>query len=648
MASKKGEIPKYTLEQYEKYLDLPIWKLDNQENANESEYEKKWCRTIGTWHREYTSQYKTIIAQWTDAINYLDQAPQKSFDVFVPDKAIAEERIPIALSSMLEVIALLFSNYPQPTFISPTEQTDQYASALNQFAQVELRANAFNATMLELGIDCSYAGLGVLKVYVDPDQEGPYGHEGKIMIQKLDPTTIAVDPKAKRLKWEDMEYVIYKDTFDLSQARQLFKAGASKIQEEFQTSTDEKDGDDQYGQNLKSPVPNPIEGNSAERNRVEIMECWFKDSRLKFVADNEVVNNKEYIDDPDRPGQRKFNPDYSPDNPEIYTRPKVDEDGFVVGRMVPAYPNGRCIVVGGGKRVISDFANPYWHNHAPFVFFKGRPSRSLITTGDLINIMKMDKKINDILSRIHLMCQSEIERPMIASNNAFKTPRSWFKMSGQASAVIVKNLGAEFGRMPPTEIPQFPFIYLGLLKEQLQKVMAVAGVMQGQLTEGSQLSAEAVSSLQGMATSVLKMKAELIAEGMKELGFQLMWLIRETYPENITISLPQPDGQTISVNWNEDNAADNYIVDIESSSGLPGQQDAGLNQVLPLYREGLIDREAALQMLRKLVPNWQQVAQRMKADDLKKIESDAAGRAAGTNIRKLESNKEAAGGTQKA
>ena len=488
---------------------------------------------------------------------------------------------------------------------------------------------------------------GFSKCMLIMTRKRPYNHEGKIVIQKIDPSRISIDPKAKRLKWEDMGFVIYKDTFDLDQARKLFKGGADKIEDYFQVTNDDKDVDQQYGTNLKSPVPNPIEGNATIRNRVEIMECWFEDSRLKVVANTEGGVYKATIVVPDVPGSKKPNPDHDPDKPDIYTRPAVDEDGYVIGEMVEAYPHGRCIVIAGEKSVVQDFANPYWHNKAPFVFFKARPSRALITVGDLIPIMKIDRKINDILSKIHIMAQQEIERPMIAQTNTFKTPRAWFKMSGQASAVIVKNPGSEFMRMPPTEIPQFPFIYLQELMKQLEKAMAVAGIMQGKLQEGSQLSAEAVSSIQGMATSVLKMKAELIAEGIKELGYQLMWNIRETYPQNITVNLQEPDGTKTTVNWNEDNASDDYLVDIESSSGLPGQQDANAQQIIPLYRDGLIDRPAALQALRKIVPDWKYVVARMKQDDLKKIEADAAGKAMGTNIRKLESNKENAGGTMK-
>lgn len=641
---------KFTLDEYEEYEELPDWMRDRTEEDNfktEAEWESYWVKTTKNWSKQYDGEYKTILRQWDNAVNYIENIPTESFDVFTPDKAIAGERIPFALVSIMEQIANIFSNYPQPSFVSPNDAEDDYAAALQQFAGAELKANAFNSLMFDVGVDIGICSVGVLKVYVDPDQEGPYGEPGKIVIQRIDPTNIRFDPTARRLNWNDLQFIIHEEYMDLGTARKNYKSASNKIESYFQESDHpEKNDDNMYGTHLTSPVPNPIEGNSAFRNKVKIVECWFKDDRLKFVADLDTVDNKEFIADEDYPtGPKKHNDHYDPDKPESYTRPKLDASGNVVGSWVPAYPHGRCVVVAGDKSVVRSFANPYWHNRAPFVFYRGRPSKRLVTTGDLINIIRIDKKLNDIYNRIHIMAQAEIERPIIAEVNTFRTPRAWFKMSGQSSAVIVKNPGREFGRMPFTEIPQFVFVYIQKLEEALNRLMAVAGVMQGQIAEGSQLSAEAMTSLQGMATSVLKMKAELVGEGMKELGYQLMWLIRETYPENITVQLALPDGTQKAVNWNDDDAANDYLVDIDSSSGLGGSHQANFTQTIQLYRENLIDQAAALQALR--YGNWNAIVNRMKQEKQERVTAEAAGRAMGVKIRKWDKMDESPGRTEK-
>ena len=630
--------PKFTLKQYEAYESAPLWQKDSSDFRSESEQEQYWTRQIKTWISQYNEAFKAITTQWQESQQYVENVPARSFDVFVPEVAIATERVPFALLSLMELLSYIYSNYPQPTFASPSSEFDQYAGALKQTADIELKMNSFNITMFDTGVSVGICGVGIHKQYIDYDQVGPFGEQGKIIIQRIDPLKISIDPKAARLNWDDLQYICYTDNLDLGVAMKMFKEHKHKMKAEFQTEENQKNPDGEFGTNLTSPVPNPIEGNTTGRNKVKITECWFKDDRQKFVAETESVVNKELGINDD--GDTETNPNYDPDQPEIYTRPKLDKDGYVIGEMVPAYPDGRCIVIANDKHIVADFANPFWHKRAPFIFFRGRPSTRLVTTGDLTDIIRIDKKLNDTYSRIHVMMQQEVERPMVAETNTFRTPRSWFRVSGMATSIIVKNTGKEFGRLPPTEIPQFVFLYLQKLEMLLQKTMAVAGIMQGQLTEGSQLSAEAISSLQGMSQGVIKMKAEFVAEGIKEEGYQLMWNIRQTYPENITIPITLPDGSTKQVKWNEKDAASDYIVDIESGSGLPGSHSMPANQVIPLFREGLIDQAAALQALR--FNGWQNIIQRMKSDKLGKIEAEAAGRAMGIRIKQFE--KETDGG----
>ena len=106
MASRKGAVPKYTLEEYEKYINQPQWKLDSADNKSEQDYSAKWAKTIHAWNREYQSQYKTTLAQWDEAVGYIELVPAKTFDIFVPDVAVAQERLSIALNAVIEQIAL--------------------------------------------------------------------------------------------------------------------------------------------------------------------------------------------------------------------------------------------------------------------------------------------------------------------------------------------------------------------------------------------------------------------------------------------------------------------------------------------------------------------------------------------------------------
>ena len=621
---------KFTPAEYEKYLKLPTWQLDNEEWDDEDSYHHHWSGTILDWQRSYKEQYDALVDQWKTAIEYVEEHPDTAdFDVFAPEIATAKTRVPYAISAIRQKVSMLYCNYPQPQYISPTMQFDQYVSAFQQQGVIELKANDFNSLMFDLGIDVEYSGWGVLKMYVDTDKPGPFGKKGKITIHKLDPAKVAVDPKAKRLRWDCMQFVMVEDDMDLGTARRTFKGAAHRITEDLKgTRQPTKDG--MYGHHLMSPVPTIGENNTTHRSQVNVIECWFKDDRLKFVA-NEVTKENE----PTKVTEDGIvaNPDYDPDKPQVYDEPEVDDDGYVVGDWIPAYPDGRCIVLCGDKTVVQDFANPFWHKRAPFIFYRGNPSRKLFPVSDLVNIVKIDKKKNDLLSRVHIMAQCEIERPMIADNKAFRPPRMVYKLSGSSTAVLVIQQGSMFQRMPFQEIPQFIWALLKEYDNDMDMVMASAGIQRGQIAEGSQLSAEAVSSLNGMAAGVLKMNAELIAEGNKELGYQMLWLQRETYDEDIVIPVALPDGTTEQVQWHEQEAQSDYIVDIESGTGLPGADAAQSSQGMNLWRESLIDRPKALQMMK--FNDWQAICQRMDARERDLISTDAAGRAQGLYLKKI-------------
>lgn len=624
---------KFTLPEYEEYCELPSWRLDSCKFTTKEDYHEYWSGVVDDWQQQFNDEYKETVQDWLNAREYCEKRTSLQSETVIPDKVIANSRIPYAKYSMRKKVSTLYCNYPQPTYISPNMQQDKYCSALDTCKNIELKQNQFPSLMFHLGVDVSYANLGVLKTWVDFDQEGPFGKKGKIVISKIDPAKCYFDPKAKRLNWDDLGFIVIEEDMDIGAAREQYSGGAHLIQPKMgKAETGKKDG--MFGTRITSPVPNEEKGASSMRNRVTMRECWFKDYRLKFVANEISVSNPEFLPNPDyapdAPDQIP-NPDYDPDCPEVYSDIEVDDDGYVVGKWVPAYPDGRCIVLAETK-VVLDFANPNWHGRAPFAFYLGAPSTKLLTTGILTDLAIIDMKRNDLLSRMHRMAQCEIERPMMAETNTFKSPRDWMKIRGGANDIVVVNPGRNFMRMPPNEIaPESAFVLLARYDKDEQEILAMSGVMQGQIAEGAQLSGEAMMGLQGLGTAMLKMEAEFTAEGNKELGFQLMWLQRQTYDYDIPILVALPDGTTETVNWNDDNAASDYVVDIQSGTGLPGADQAQQQAAVPLFKAGVIDQQACLEDLRR--SDGAQIIERMKKDTLERIEAQASGKAQGLQIK---------------
>ena len=217
------ELPKFTPEEYAEYCSQPYWRLDG--HNTEEENDSYWSQEIKKMVQAYEQYAKDTKVEWNDAFRYVEEMPSKNVDAFVPDTAIAKEKLPYALWAGVEQVATLFGNLPVPKFLSPSEPLDQYTNALEQITDIELKDNDFNSLAYDMGWDLGITSLGILKVYVDYDQPGPYGQQGKIVIQRIDPMNVAFDTKAKRLKWCDLGYFIVRDTVDLGSLRKVIVTG---------------------------------------------------------------------------------------------------------------------------------------------------------------------------------------------------------------------------------------------------------------------------------------------------------------------------------------------------------------------------------------------------------------------------------------
>lgn len=607
---------KFTLAEYRQYKALPDWQRDDATFESPDQYEKHWVETIKSWRGQSKGAFNTTKEVWKLCTELFSKTKKPSPSGTRNDQLIAAAQIPVFQNAAYDKVAMLWSNFPRPVYTPIQESENSMIALANMLKDVELKVNSFNTMGFDLGLDQYFTDLALLKMYT-VNEEGIFGQDQKIVIEQADPFCFWPDPKATRLKWDKMKFLIYENEMTLGEVHSLFPGSQGVVKEGVRTDTPDADGT--YGDNLKTVIPqNEAQGSLRSRDMVRITECWFKDYREDFEAD---WDEEEY----EEGGQTCVRPCI-----------KVDDKGYVVGTWERAYPDGRCIILADDMHVISDYGNPYWHKKAPFIMIPARPGsrRQLLRPGEAVDVLRLHYKINDCEERTHRMAQNEIERPMLAETGTFPTPRSWYKTSKMAEAILVKNPGREFARMPPTETPQFAEAYLARLNTYVDRTTGISGVMRGQLAEGSQISAEAMSSLQGMGSTRLMMQSELIAEGMIEAGDMLFWLIRETYPSGIQCVVTMADGTSIPVIWNEDDLKTAYLVEIDSMSGLPGGKQAGANQAVTFFDKKLVDRQYALQANK--VAGWQGIVQRMDQTKLAEIKASAEGRAIGVEVKKFE------------
>lgn len=640
---RASELKKFTLSEYEDYCLQPVWMADSSNFTSEEEQENYWVATINDWRSQSKHKYNKWKSVCRKELDALEQISENLAEAFNTERAVANESLPLMKAEILEQVAMLTSNYPQPTVIPLQESENAYVAGLNVIRDMIFKANHFDEKMRSAVYTSKFYNIGIFKTSVDDTQPGVFGRPERICIDVIDPENFHPDPKATSWDWETMSYLIVDHYIELGKLRKMYPERGFIVPESVATVDYARQQEQEFGDYLQSPVPKITTGVSTTRKIVRISECWFKDSRLKFEADTEVMDNK-----PDMK-------DYNPDMPEQYNCPVLDEDGYVVGKWIPAFPNGRCIVT-AGQFVVLDISNPFLHGEAPVVVMPLGPSHEVDVPGDAFSLAKVIRKINSVQKRIMRYAQSEIERPMLADVMALPAPRQWLSLGSGSRDIIWKNAGKEFGRIPPVEIPAFTLPFVQWLQSIGDQVMGSSAISRGNVADGAQLSAEALSSLQSYSSSRLKLQAECIGEAMKKLGRQVMWLIRQTYDQQITCNVAQPDGTMVTIDWHKDwaeygqddeririEASEDYLVDIQVGTGLPASQQQASNLALSLFRERAIDQLALLQALK--YPDYAQIVDRMKTQKSNDIMTQAAGRAFGDNIKSIQ--KETEGRTPK-
>jgi hypothetical protein len=622
---------KFTPAEYEKYHLAPQWQKDHSEFATYTEYEGYWAGVIGAWK----SSAKSADGKWKNAcqraikeVEYVDDSSAVFYNY---EKSIAYQTIAIAYAQIQEQVAMLCNNFPQPQITSTQEAENNYVAALNKLMDAEIKANVMDKTVIDVVNDGQYYGLGYFKTSIDYTKYGPMGQKGKICIDRVDPADMYIDPKAKLLSWDFMDYVIQEHNMEIGEIRKLYPIKGFRVPDDYESSNYQSMEEQKAEDTIISPQPKLNKGSSWKRQRVKVLECWFKDARLKFQPLRETK-----VEMKDR--EAEFD----------YKALVLDEDGSVRGKWVPAYPQGRCVIVTEGY-VLEDMPNRFPHGKCPFIFTSFAPSTNLFVPGDATRVTTLAQRINDIITRVHAYAQSEVERPMHGELGVFPNPKMWARVPNKSDRILPVNPGKIFERPQPVEVPQFTWTLLQWYQQMLDMISGSSTVMRGNITDGAQLSAEALQSLQTFASSRLALKAKMLASAMKELGYQLMWLIRMTYNENIQVQVTQADGSPLAFDWNSDKnvfesgdeddiaqimSKEGYLVDIKAGTGTPNAMQAQQEAANQLYDRNALDQTALLDAYQ--YPGRQGIIQRMANQKPQDIAAAAMGKEFGTNVKEFE------------
>ena len=530
------------------------------------EYERYYVQLVDKLYEASRKEFKPIKARWMEADKRLEL--DRMFALNTGTSTATRTDIALVPQAVEKRISLLIENLPRPQ-ISPRQAgQEDLVGALNYFVNEVLDQNRFDLTIGKVALDMSRFNIGILKVTISEHGTGPFGLPGKIEITKTDPRYVWPDPYAKSWRWSDMKYLIVAEPEDIADIRLRYGRIGKRVKPDLYSSRNENSLD----QDLT--FPSMLESTSGfgsslgERDRVLVKECWLKDYSMMEVPKEDDDGN-----------------------------PILGEDGEPVMCEVMRYPRGRLIITANGV-ILQDGHNPFQHPCPPYAFFLNRLSTRMFSYGDIELLARLEDKINTIHKDCLRNARVNINAPWLVDNGAFDSPEMYDALTNEEGLIIIKSPNSTVQRLTPAELPQFVFPLMSWLTGIFNDLSGVSNIMQGQLEKGAQLSATAISDLQGAASANLRLKGRLFETGLEELGYLLSFDVRDVYRSDQVFTLIDPkDGKKKEINWTPKELEGEYPVEVSAGSSLPGAKAGAQSQAITLFDHDLIDRQAALDQM---------------------------------------------------
>ena len=458
-----------------------------------------------------------------------------------------------------EAIALKVESLPVPQVESRGPHDENFAGMLNQAMEQELTANHFSSTcMAGVVYDQMRFSMGVVQVLWDNSLPGLFGSKpGRNIVKRIDPRYVHLDPHAEGYLRHEGRYLIIEKPMDISDIRAIFPDKIVEPEGAYSRSPDDESKSEFTPQSSSGREMRP-----GYRDRAVLKELWLNSvnmiKRPKKLEDGSLA---------------------------------VDQEGKTVYEVAKKYPNGRLIII-ANKTLLFDGPNPYdGHGHYPYVFFPEQITNRLYNEGPISKLIRIEDKKNQLAKDAYRNLRVNLNSPWRVDRHAFDSPKKFNMLTNDPGLVLPTAPGAKVERIPAGDLPPSLFGFMEYLEGVFDKELGVAGIMRGQLEKGSQLSADAVNSLQASSTARIRFKARLLEQSLIHLGHLLQWNIRQFYDTGMAIQVPIPgtDKQQ-ELQWSANAAKAQYQVLIEAGSGLPGAKESGNNLMRQLYKEGIISR----------------------------------------------------------
>ncbi len=575
-------------------LDHERWDWQKDGFESYQDYQDYTVRFAEALYRESQEFWKSTKKGWYRAVRRLENG---NADTEAGISRPTMTRLPLLESALEEAVATQVESMPRPQCTSRQATQDDFAAGLSYYMAEACDANGFGLMLARTITNSKKVFCGIIKTTVDWNQMGPLGKKGKIIFKNIDARNWYPDPYCNSYNWDDARFWCFVEAMDCAEIREQWPITGDKVKPESAYSTSFKsdmDPDDSTAgsREWSSPFNQQDSFILGERHRAAVKELWLKDERREWIPQ---------LDEFDQPMVNPFT-------------------GEPEGQWKKRFPNGRCIIWANGV-LLADFPNPYRHKRPPYAFFPSRIGGPVLQASDLQYLMRIEDKINLLQQDMMRNARANMNQPWITDTKTFPSKEMYKRLTNNPGEVLIKNPGGTLERLPPGDMPAYVLPLIDWLRGIFDDVLGISSIMRGQIEKGAQLSADAISGLQGSATSRLKLKARLIEEGLKELGYQLQWLIRDTYPTGLKIKIIDPADQTPKeIAWNDMQDQDDWAVTVQSGSSLPGAKQGAAEQALTLYEQDAIDRKALLAAFD--IPNAAEIDERMAKKEMARLMLD--------------------------
>jgi hypothetical protein len=340
-----------------------------------------------------------------------------------------------------------------------------------------------------------------------------------------------------------------------------------------------------------------------DRESVEIWEMWLKDATLEAYQRPIVKGGKMVMQPEVVGGVAQMN--------VVGTKQIIsDIDGTLISvpdrqpKMVPKmetawrrkFPNGRLVVIAGGKILLRDIPNPYQTDGFPFAMWKDYDIGSVYGQGEPLALQSCATAINKIASQVYEILQKmgnpgwKVKKGAGVNTNA---------ITGQPGACIPMEDTVQ--GMVPLDKPTIPgefFTLFEIIAKGMGEVSGINDSVTGSVNTANTAFAT-IDQLQESSSAPIRLKVRNFESGLKRYGKLRIQLIQqydqgdrplkieEDYPADVA----QPAGE-VQVQFRRYTNADlqgQVEFSIQPISSLSTSPAGTWNKWISMYKDGLID-----------------------------------------------------------